>query len=195
MSYDVMTPSAARGIMESIYWHPGMAYRIDKIHVLNPIAFTSVRRNEVKSKALASSLKSAMVNRTELPCIVSTSDISQRASIMLRKVRYVIDCHFDLTQEAGERDNPAKFAEILKRRIKKGQCYSQPYLGTRECSCYFKPWEGDDPIGAYTGLEERDLGLMLYDLDYSDTKDIKPMFFRAVMRRGVIDVAGSEVYR
>lgn len=196
MSYDVMTPSAARGLIESVYWHPGLRYVVDRIHVLNPIRFTSVRRNEVKSKALASSLRSAASGRGPLPYINTKSDIVQRASVILTDVRYIIEAHFEMTDQATASDNPGKFCDILRRRLLKGQCYSQPYLGTREFACAFKTYDGpDDPIGYYSGSGERDLGLMLYDMDYSNPQDITPMFFRAVMRDGVIDVAGSEVYR
>ncbi len=196
MSYDVMTPSAARGLIESVYWHPGLRYVVDRIHVLNPIRFTSVRRNEVKSKALASSLRSAASGRGPLPYINTKNDIVQRASVILTDVRYVIEAHFEMTDQATASDNPGKFCDILRRRLLKGQCYSQPYLGVREFPCAFKAYDGpDDPVGYYSGSGERDLGLMLYDMDYSNPQDITPMFFRAVMRDGVIDVAGSEVYR
>ena len=98
VSYDVITPSAARGLIESIYWHPGMRYTIDRIHVLNPIRFTNVRRNEVKSKALASSIRSVMTHGGELPYINTKEDIQQRASLILTDVRYVIEAHFELTE-------------------------------------------------------------------------------------------------
>lgn len=195
MSYDVMTPSAARGLLESIYWHPGMRYTIDRIHVLNPIRFTNVRRNEVKSKALASTMRSAITNGGELPCINTKEDIQQRASLVLTDVRYVIEAHFDLTDEANPEDNPGKFRDIIRRRLERGQCYSMPYFGTREFPANFKAFSEDEPVGCYAGTGDRDLGLMLFDMDYSDTKNITPMFFRAVMRDGVVDVAGSEVFR
>lgn len=196
VSYDVITPSAARGLIESIYWHPGLRYSIEKIHVLNPIRFTNVRRNEVKSKALASSMKSAIVNGGQLPCINTKEDIQQRASLILTDVHYVIEAHFDLTDKASPEDNPGKFKDIIRRRLERGQCYSAPYFGTREFPAHFKAYE--DPLpskGFYSDVDERDFGLMLYDMDYSDPKNITPMFFRAIMRNGVIDVAGSEVFR
>lgn len=197
VSYDVITPSAARGLIESIYWHPGMRYVIDRIHVLNPISFTNVRRNEVKSKALASTMRSAMLNPEKaLPYINAKDDIQQRASLILTDVHYVIDAHFDLTDEAKPGDNPGKFSDIIRRRLEKGQCYSAPYFGCREFAANYKAYEGaDDPQGFYSHEAERDLGLMLYDMDYSDPRNITPMFFRAVMRNGVIDVSGSEVFR
>lgn len=196
VSYDVMTPSAARGLLESIYWHPGMRYVIDRIHVLNPIRFTNVRRNEVKSKALASAMRTAVTGGGKLPYINTKDDIQQRASLVLIDVRYVIEAHFDITDKATPDDNPGKFKDIFRRRLERGQCYSMPYFGAREFSAHFKTYE--DPLpsqGFYAAEGERDLGLMLYDMDYSDPKNITPMFFRAVMRNGVIDVTGSEVFR
>lgn len=196
MSYDVMTPSAARGLIESIYWHPGLRYTIDRIHVLNPIRFTNVRRNEVKSKALASTMRTAITSGGSLPYINTKEDIQQRASLILIDVHYVIEAHFDLTDKAKPEDNPGKFKDIIRRRLEKGQCYSAPYFGTREFSAHFKAYEGQmPPQGHYSHEGERDLGLMLYDMDYTDPQNITPMFFRAVMRGGVIDAAGSEVFR
>ena len=196
MSYDVMTPSAARGLIESIYWHPGMRYVIDRIHVLNPIRFTNVRRNELKSKALASTMRTAITGGGELPHINTKDDIQQRASLILMDVRYVIEAHFDLTDKATPEDNPGKFKDIIRRRLERGQCYSMPYFGTREFPAHFKAYEGSlPPKGHYSLEEERDFGLMLYDMDYADPQSITPTFFRAIMRGGVIEVAGSEVFR
>lgn len=195
VTYDVITPSAARGLIESVYWHPGMRYVIDRIHVINPIAFSNVRRNEVKRKASASEMKAAAQGARELPHISTQEDIVQRASLILVDVRYVIDAHFVMTDSAKQEDNPGKFCDILKRRLRKGQCYSQPYFGCREFAANVRLLEGEFPTSAYDGLVERDFGIMLYDMDYSDQGDIVPMFYRAVMRNGVIDVAGSEVYR
>lgn len=196
MSYDVITPSAARGVLESIYWHPGMRYVIDRIHVLNEIKFTNIRRNEVSAKGSAGAMRKALVDGGALPHIEAGKEIMQRASLMLKEPRYVIEAHFDMTAQAGQNDNPGKFCDIMRRRLQRGQCYSQPYLGTRECSAFFRSWPADQPIeGFYSGKGERDLGLMLYDMDFSDLNDIKPMFYRACMVDGVIDVAGSEVYR
>lgn len=196
VSYPVITPSAARGVLESIYWHPGMKYKIDKIHVLNPIQFTNVRRNEVKSKALASSFRTAMTSGGPLPSLHAQEDIQQRASMMLRDVHYVIEAHFEMTPDAKPEDNPGKFIDILRRRLRKGACYSQPYFGTRECACHFREWDrAVTPQGFYSSDGERDLGIMLYDMDYTDTKNITPMFYWAVMRNGVIDVAEREVLR
>lgn len=196
MSYDVMTPSAARGILEGIYWHPGMRYVIDRINVLNEIKFESIRRNEVKSKALASSMRKAVGGKGGLPYIDRSADIQQRASMVLRDVRYVIEAHFDMTEKAASSDNPGKFCDIFRRRCERGQCYFQPYLGTREFSAHFRPWASlDEPAGFYSAAGERDLGLMLYDMDYSNPDDILPMFFKAKLVNGVVDVSQSEVFR
>ena len=196
LSYDCLTPSAARGILESIYWHPPMQYKIDRIHVLNPIRFTTIRRNELKSKATASAMKSAVVGKGTLPFINAKDDIQQRTSTVLTDVRYVIEAHFDIDEsKMAEGETPAKFISILNRRIQKGQCWQQPYLGIREFAAHFGPYSGEmPPHGYYAHTDERDLGFMLYDMDYSNPNDITPMFFRAVMRNGVINVAESEVY-
>lgn len=192
VSYDVPTPSAARGIIESVYYHPGLKWRVDRIYVLNPIRFTSVRRNEVKSKVLASAVRAAMTGSAEPLYIATSQDIQQRASLMLRDVRYVFEAHFDMTDRANPGDNPGKFQDIIKRRLRRGACYSQPYLGTRECTAHVRLWEGGE-IPAIP--ETRDLSYMLYDMDYSDPQDIRPMFFRAQMTNGVIDLRDCEVIR
>ena len=196
-SYECLTPSAARGILESIYWHPPMQYIIDRIHVLNPIKFTTIRKNELKSKALASSMRSAITGKASLPYINTKQDIQQRTSTILVDVRYVIEAHFDVDEsKMGEGETAAKYISILRRRIQRGQCFQQPYLGLREFAAHFGPYSGEiPPRGYYSESGERDLGLMLYDMDYSNPEEITPMFFNAVMRNGVIDVAGSEVYR
>ncbi len=195
VTYDVITPSAARGLIESVYWHPGMRYVIDRIHVINPIKFSSVRRNEVTKKASVADMKAAVLGSKDLPYISSQENIAQRASLILTDVRYVIDAHFVMTDLAKPADNPGKFCEILKRRLRKGQCYSQPYFGCREFAANVSLMEKGHAAGAYDDVPERDFGIMLYDMDYSNPEDITPMFYRAVMRNGVIDVAGSEVYR
>lgn len=196
VSYDVITPSAARGILDSIYWHPGMIYKIDRIHVLNEIKFSNIRRNEVKSKALASSLRSAALETSGKPHIITREDIQQRASMILIDVRYMIEAHFEITDHATNEDNPGKFKDIIMRRLKRGQCYSMPYFGTREFPANFKLYEGsEEPEGFYRNREERNFGLMLYDMDFSDPNNITPIFYRAAMKEGIINVAGSEVFR
>lgn len=195
-TYDFITPSAARGLVEAIYWHPGLRVVIDRIQVINPIEFTTVRRNEVKSKALASSLRSSLEGGAAMPYINTKEDIQQRAAVILTNVRYAIAFHFEMTEKANASDNPGKFTDIFRRRIEKGQCYAQPYFGAREFPAYFKACpEGIAPRGAYAGSGERDFGLMLFDMDYSNERDIVPMFYRAIMKNGIVEVSESEVYR
>ncbi|HJB08670.1 MAG TPA: type I-C CRISPR-associated protein Cas5c [Candidatus Enterocloster faecavium] len=194
-SYDVMTPSAARGILDAIYWHPGLKWVVDKIYVRKPIQFTSVRRNEVKSKVLASSVLQAY-NGGEKPLYISSKEeIVQRASLLLCDVEYVIDAHFEMTEQANDTDNPGKFKDIIMRRLRRGECFHMPYFGCREFPAHFCLWEEEKIHTAYEDVEERDLGLMLYDLDYRNPEDIQPMFFRAVLKRGVLDLRNCEVMR
>ncbi len=191
VSYDVPTPSAARGMIESVYFHPGMKWVVDRIWVLKPIQFVNVRRNEVKSKILASSLMQE-ANGGKRGGIYTAEDIQQRAAMMLRDVHYVFEAHFEMTEKANPSDNPGKFQDIVKRRLRKGACYSMPYLGCRECTAHFRLWEG----GEIPAIDEtRELGYMLYDMDYSDENDIRPVFFRAKMEHGMIDLTNCEVIR
>ena len=194
-TYDVMTPSSARGILEAIYWHPGLRWIIDRIYVNKPIQFTSVRRNEVKSKVSANNALS-VYNGGEKPLFMSSKEeIVQRASLLLRDVEYVIEAHFEMTDKANEGDNPGKFKDIMMRRLRKGECYHMPYFGCREFPANFCLCEEEEIITAYEAVEEKDLGFMLYDMDYSDPENIQPMFFRAGMRRGVLDLRDCEVVR
>ena len=194
-SYDVITPSAARGILDAIYWHPGLRWIIDKIYVKKPIRFTSVRRNEVKSKILASSLLQAY-NGGSKPLYISTKeDIVQRASVLLCDVEYVLEAHFEITDRANATDNPGKFKDIVMRRLRKGECFHMPYLGCREFPAQFCLCEEEEVRTAYEEVEEKDLGFMLFDMDYSEQGNIRPMFFRAIMRRGIIDLRECEVMR
>lgn len=192
VSYDVMTPSAARGLLESLFWHPGLKWVIDKIYVLSPIRMTNIKRNEVKAKISATNVRSAMTGgRTAL--YLSTSDeIQQRSALVLQDVHYVISAHFEMTENAAESDNPGKFQDIIKRRLRKGQCYHQPCFGCREFPARFREWQGDE-IPAID--ETRDLGYMLWDMDYSDKSDIRPQFFRARLVKGVISLEDCEVVK
>ena len=191
VSYDVMTPSAARGLVEAVYWHPGLKWTIDRIHVCAPIRFTNLRRNEVKSTVSARSARTVMERGKGELYLCTSEDIQQRAALLLRDVRYVIEAHFDLTAQAAPGDNPGKFQDIVKRRIKKGQFYHQPCFGCREFPAQFKWCEALPPCPEE--LEgERDLGWMLYDMDYTDPEDIRPLFFRAVLRDGVLNVPSRD---
>ena len=190
VSYDVMTPSAASGLIESIYWHPGLRYCIDRIHVLEPIRFTNIRRNEVKSIILARKVLSAAKSGEEL-ALIPSQDIQQRAALILQDVHYVIEAHFDMTDKAAPGDNPGKFQDILRRRLQRGQAYSQPYFGCREFAAHFQEWPGGD-IPAIDVTQ--DLGFMLYDMDYSDMQNIQAQFFRAKLEHGVLDCRNCEVH-
>ncbi len=187
VSYDIMTPSAARGILESIYWHPGMKWIVDRIYVCNPIRFINIRRNEVKSTISARNVKGIMEKGNGMSCIATSDSIQQRASMMLRDVRYVIEAHFNMTDRACFEDNPGKFQDIMKRRIEKGQCYHTPYLGTRECPAHFMPCNKIPDISEEL-KGKKDLGYMLWDMDYISQDDIRPLFFRAVMDNGIVDI-------
>lgn len=194
-SYDVMTPSAARGILEAVYWHPGMKWVIDRIYVVKPIQFTSIRRNEVKSKISANNVLSAYNGALKPLYISSKAEIVQRASLLLCDVEYVIEAHFEMTEQANETDNPGKFKDIIMRRLRRGECYHTPYFGCREFPVNFCLCEEDAIVTAYDGVEEKDLGYMLFDMDYSDRANIQPMFFRAVMKNGVLDLRDCELIR
>lgn len=194
VSYDVMTPSAARGILEAIFWHPGMRWKVDRIYVMSPICFSNIRRNEVSDKISGRLAKSAMHNGAGGLYLCTKDCIAKRASMVLRHVHYVIEAHFEMTEKASPADNAGKFCEMFRRRAQNGQCYHQPCFGTREFPAAFRLWEGGEIPTAYPG-SEKDLGFMLYDMDYSDPADIKPMFFRAVLKNGVLDLTDAEVYR
>jgi len=193
VSYDVITPSVARGIIDAIYWKPAIAWHIDKIHVYNPIEFTNIRRNEVSSKISASTVDSVMNGGTKPLYINTNADRQQRASMVLKNVRYIIEAHFELTDKAGETDTIEKHYNIALRRMRNGQCYHNPCFGCREFPVNFRLIEDDLPKSSLKG--ERDLGYMLYDMDFTNPEDIKPMFFRAIMHDGIIDLSDCEVFR
>ena len=193
VSYDVITPSSVRSIFEAILWKPAIRWVPEQIEVLNPVRWVSIRRNEVASKISAANVKTAMNNgRGDLGLYVE-DDRQQRAGLFLRDVRYRLHAHFEMTDKAGVGDNPAKFAEMFLRRVEKGQCINQPYLGCREFACDFQlgtPEAPDKPAIA----ESRDLGWMLFDMIFRNPLDPQPQFFKASMEQGVIRIpsAGSE---
>ena len=187
VSYDVITPSAARGLIEAIFWHPGLRWIIDSIQVCKPVRFTNIRRNEVKDVISARTVKTEMERGTGELYLATPESIQQRASMILKDVRYVLDAHFELTGKAAPGDNPGKFQEMTRRRIEKGQFYHQPCFGVREFPANFRLCTERPPCPDEL-KGERDLGWMLLDMNYSDRSDIRPMFFRAVMRDGLIVV-------
>lgn len=188
VSYDVITPSAARGLIEAIYWHPGLRWVVDRIHVCAPIRFTNLRRNEVKSTISARSAYTVMERGKGELYLSTSSDIQQRAALLLRDVHYVIEAHFEMTAQAAPGDNPGKFQDIVKRRIQKGQFYHQPCFGCREFPAQFRWCEKLPPCPEELDSKTQDLGWMLYDMDYTDPEQIRPLFFRASLQNGVLNV-------
>lgn len=190
VSYDVMTPSAARGVVEAIYWKPEIRGHIDRITVLKPIRFTSVRRNEVKDKIGAGAEKVMNDDVGSLAYYIDEpqNNRQQRATLMLRAVGYIIEAHIEI--HSGP-DNIAKHLDQFNRRARKGSCFTRPYLGCREFAADFELLEADCAIPTIDASlnGERDLGWMLHDIDFSDAKDKQAKFFHAVMHDGVIDVA------
>lgn len=203
VSYEVITPSAARGILEAVFWKPAIRYFIEEIRICNPIRFDNIRRNEVNSKA-----------SKQKKHIFTSEDRTQRAAMVLRNVKYVVTAHFEPVTEKlnlpnkpdGETGdtlsdgsfNHGKFTEMITRRIKKGQCFHQPCLGTREFPASLRLIED----GCYpTAIaEDRDFGIMLYDIDYVKGNDgkiteFKPTYFHAVMKQGIINLRNVKVLK
>lgn len=195
VSYDVITPSAARAIFESIFWKPAIHWQITRIEVLNPIRWTSVRRNEVGAVASGKSKDSLFIEDKR----------QQRNTLMLKDVRYRIWAKMEyrsvkvrkdngekFAHEPGMDENPMKYYRMFERRASKGQCFNQPYLGTRECSASFRliDTEHEELPAALTAEQggDRDLGIMLYDMDFCNSENIQAMFYRAEMKHGVIEV-------
>lgn len=187
VSYDVMTSSAARGILEAIHWKPAIRWVIDKIHVLKPIRFQSVRRNEVGSKISARTVMTAM-NRGGIEGLhlLVDEDRQQRASTVLAEVAYVIEAHFEMTDKAGPDDNGGKHLDMFNRRAARGQCFHQPCLGTREFAARFELLRSDEPLPKRID-ETRDLGFILWDIDHR-VKGHPSLLFRAQLENGVMNV-------
>lgn len=188
VSYDVITPSAARGILEAIHWKPAIRWHIDRILVLKPIRFESIRRNEVGNKISAASVKKAM-NAGSTDGLVNYVDQErqQRAATVLKDVAYVIEAHFELTDSANPSETEGKHLDIFNRRARTGQFFHAPCLGVREFPANFELIEDESCPDAEPCLSgERDLGWMLHDIDFANENT--PYFFRAVMREGWIDV-------
>lgn len=203
VSYDVITPSAARAIFTAIFWKPAIRWNIRKIEVLNPIRWISVRRNEVGAVASDRAGSGILIEEAR----------QQRAGLLLRDVAYRLHAEMEFIPppkrpkvrnavpdglmspeeraEWGKDENPGKYHAMFERRASKGQCFNQPYLGCREFGCAFRLISEKD-LKAESGIpslrESRDLGFMLYDLDYENESDPKPAFFRAQMENGVIVV-------
>jgi CRISPR-associated protein Cas5d len=190
VSYDVITPSAARGILEAIHWKPAIRWQIERIHVLKPIRFESIRRNEVGSKILTRNVTSAMnAKSTQDLHLLADQDRQQRAATVLRDVAYVVEAHFEMTSKAGSDDNVGKHLDQFNRRARKGQCFHQPCMGTREFAAHFALLgEGDQwPQSELDEAQKnKDLGWMLHDIDFAAGH--VPHFFRAELKDGVVEV-------
>ena len=182
VSYPVITPSAARGVFEAILWKPAIRWNIHRITVLNEIQWTAFRRNEVSKRAPEPAMALVDSGGTA-PVLFADNERAQRNTVALRDVKYEIEASFEMTPRAGKSDNPAKFADMFRRRVEGGQHFHQPYLGCRECIADVEPSDGKQvPIG-----HSQELGLMLFDIDYTSEKK-KPLFFNAVMKNGVIEI-------
>jgi CRISPR-associated protein Cas5d len=187
VTYDVMTPSAARGILECIHWKPAIRWRIDKIQVLNPIRFDTVRRNEVGKKLPYGTARQSAQGADGVLALFVDEERQQRASLLLRDVAYTIDAHFELTPEAGPAENAGKHADMARRRNSRGQCVQQPCFGCREFPAFFEPVSTEarfDPPSELVG--RRDLGWMLLDIDFA--QNATPHFFHAELVDGVLTV-------
>ena len=190
VSYDVMTPSAARGVLEAIHWKPALLWVVDRIHVLKRIQFQSFRRNEISAKASASMAERAMrAGTTEGLGLMAEEVRQQRAATLLVDVAYVIEAHFEMTARAGAEDTPAKHASMFNRRAASGQCFHRPCLGTREFAADFAllPEGGPLPESSLPAEQrDLDLGWMLHDIDHAAGATSR--FFRARLQDGVLDV-------
>jgi CRISPR-associated protein Cas5d len=187
VSYDVITPSSARAIFEAILWKPAICWRVTKIEVLKPIKWISVRRNEVGCIASVRSVQTAMQSGNGTLGIYIEDKRQQRAGLFLRDVAYRIHAYFEIKPDAGEDNLPGKFLDMFEHRAERGQCIYQPYLGCREFAAHFALADTETTLPI---AETRDLGWMIYDLDYAN--GMKPRFFRAQMNQGVIEVPAWE---
>jgi CRISPR-associated protein Cas5d len=205
VSYDVITPSAARGLLEAIYWKPQIRWVIERLHVLKPIQFTSVRRNEVGAKIPMAATRAAMKTGQGKLGLNIEEERQQRASLILRDVSYVIEAHFDVLDRRFEKNGPeisakdceGKHLDMFNRRARKGQCFQQPYFGTREFPARFTLLETDEslPVSTLPSVDkDRDFGYMLHDIEFDQDPETKavnsttPRFFRATIQDGVITV-------
>lgn len=187
VSYDVMTPSAARAILEAIHWKPAIRWVVDRIHVLREPRFDTFRRNEVGNLLTGGTVRAAL-KRDDPGSLrqVISDDRQQRATLMLRDVEYVIEAHFEMTDKLGPDDCPEKHYNIMLRRAREGQAFRTPCLGCREFAAHFALLEEGDPIPPSALHGERDLGWMLQDIDYENGNT--PVFFHPVLHDGVMEV-------
>ena len=191
VSYDIITPSAAREVFEAILWKPAIRWHIRRIEVLRPIRWINLRRNEVGSVVSTRNVETAMRTGTGDLGLYIEDERQQRAGLFLRDVAYRLHADLEVRPEADPGASPLKYQEMFERRARKGQCVNQPYLGCREFAAAFRPvpdQESDPPPIA----ESRDFGFMLYDLDFSNPADPTQRFFRARMDAGVVTVPAWE---
>jgi CRISPR-associated protein Cas5d len=198
VSYDLITPSAARAVFEAILWKPAIRWRIRRIEVLNPVRWISVRRNEVGAVASTRNAQTAMRDGRGQLALYVEDERQQRAGLFLRDVAYRLTADMDLLGDEA-RANPAKYVAMFTRRAEAGQCVNQPYLGCREFAARFRlvtlDDQGQPPPDEPPALQDwtDDLGWMLHDLDYAAAPTPQPRFFRAQVRRGVVDLTTAEV--
>lgn len=193
VSYDVITPSAARGVLEAILWKPAIRWKVAQIDVLKPIKWESVRRNEVGS---------VMSPRSSCIYVDDPKTRQQRAGLFLRDVAYTIHAYFEMTDKAYAEDTVLKFQEMFLRRAEKGQCFHRPYFGCREFAAEFEVFTNGKPLPEPIP-ETRDLGWMLYDIYHDNSSDgssqhfcndnCRPSFFRANLNNGRIMIDEKEV--
>ncbi len=193
VSYPVPTPSAVRGLLEAIIWKPAIRWRIERILVLNEIRFCSVKRNEVNNKTPVPT--TTLINKGGNPPVYYADDSSNRAqrnTLALRDVDYQFEFFFEMTDNAGPADNVAKFEDMFRRRVEKGQCFHQPYFGCRECVAEVLP-PLDNPIPI---SESRDLGIMLWDISFGTGKKAKnqAQWFKAELVSGIIKVPSTPIH-
>ena len=194
VSYDVMTPSAARSIFEAILWKPAIQWRVQRIEVLKPIRWINLRRNEVSAVVSTRNVQQAMAAGSGTLGLYIEDERQQRAGYFLRDVAYRI--HADVSLVPGRTNEPLmKYTEMFARRAGKGQCVNQPYLGCREFAADFRLIDLAAPPAALPILETRELGWMLHDLDFTHPSDPQPRFFNAKMVAGVIEVPPFEEAR
>lgn len=185
VSYDIITPSAARAVFEAILWKPQIRWHVRRVQALNPIRWVNLRRNEVGARISTRNVTAAMGSGAPLALFVE-DERQQRASLFLRDVRYRLDADLEVT-DPGE--SAVKYEQMFERRAAKGQCINQPYLGCREFAAAFRQADPAEPVEVHPELQStRDLGWMLYDLDYTDRANPQPRFFQAAMVNGAVQV-------
>jgi CRISPR-associated protein Cas5d len=195
VSYDVITPSAARALFDCILWKPAIRWQVRRIEVLAPVRWINLRRNEVKSKISVASVASAMAGGAGVDIWADDSDERvQRAGLFLRDVAYRVHADLKVLPGRSDPEPPQKFFAMFERRARAGQVVNQPYLGCREFDARIRLVE-DLAAEPPAISESRDLGWMLYDLDYTRPADPQPVFFRAEMKAGVIEVDAAGVAR